>query len=60
MTPKQDILNAVQQLPEHTSIEDAMERLFILAKMRKGCEEADSGKTVSHAEAEKRMEKWLK
>jgi hypothetical protein len=38
MTPKQDILNAVQQLPEHTSIEDAMERLFILAKMRKGCD----------------------
>jgi len=60
MIQKQNILDAVQQLPERTSVEDAMERLLILAKVEKGCMEADSGKTVSHAEAEKRMNKWLK
>jgi predicted transcriptional regulator len=57
---KQNILRAVQSLPEDTSIEEAMERLFFLFKVEKGCNEADSGKTVSHIEAEKRMEKWLK
>jgi len=57
---KQNILRTVQSLPEDTSIEEAMERLFFLFKVEKGRNEADSGKTVSHIEAEKRMEKWLK
>lgn len=54
---KQNILKTVQSLPENTSIEEAMERLFLLFKVEKGCKEADSGKTVSHMEAEKRMKK---
>lgn len=52
---KQNILRTVKNLPEDTSIEEAMERLFLLFKVEKGCKQADSGKTVSHAEAEKRM-----
>jgi predicted transcriptional regulator len=57
---KQNILRTVQSLPEDTSIEEAMKRLFFLFKVEKGCNEADSGKTFSHIEAEKRIEKWLK
>lgn len=57
---KQNIIKIVQMLPENTSIEEAMERLFILSKVEKGCNEADSGKTLSHSEAEKRLKKWLK
>jgi hypothetical protein len=57
---KQNILKTVQSLPEDTSIEEAMERLYLLFKVQKGCHQADSGKAVSHAEAEKRMKKWLK
>ncbi len=57
---KQNILKAVQDLPDDTTIEDAMERLYLLLKVEKGCNQADSGKTISHAEAEKRMNKWLK
>lgn len=57
---KQNILKTVQGLPDNTSIEEAMERLYLLFKVEKGCNQADLGKTVSHAEAEKRMKKWLK
>jgi len=57
---KQNILRAVQSLPEDTSIEEAMERLFFLFKIEKGCNEADSGKTVSHIEAEKLLYSALK
>lgn len=60
ISEKQNILKAVQALPDNTSIEEAIERLFLLFKIEKGCNQADSGKTVSHAEAEKRMKKWLK
>ena len=56
---KQNILDAVKNLPEETSIEEAMERLFFLAKIEKGCKQADSGETYSHSEVKKRMEQWL-
>ncbi len=60
MIDKKIILSAIQQLPEQTSVEEAMEKLLILAKIEKGCSDADDGRTVSHAEAEQRMVKWLK
>lgn len=60
ISEKQNILKAVKTLPEDTSIEEAMEKLYLLLKIEKGCRQADSGKTVSHAEAVKRMKKWLK
>lgn len=57
---RENILTILRDLPEQTTIEDAMERLLILTKVERGCQEADDGKTVSHAEAEKRFHKWLK
>ena len=60
MLSKTELIQSIEALPDHISIEDVMERLFLLAKIEKGCQEADDGKTVSHEEAEKRMKKWLK
>jgi len=36
MTAKEKAVQAVQALPDDASIEDAMERLFLLAKVEKG------------------------
>ena len=52
---KKKILRAVEQLPDDATIEDAIERLYFLAKIEKGIREADSGLTVSHDEAKKRL-----
>ena len=38
-----------------STVEDAMERLYFLAKVEKGLEEAEAGKTVSHEEAKRRI-----
>ena len=59
MTSKQRVLQAVQDLPDDASIEDAMERLLFLAKIEKALCQADAGKTVSHAQVKDRMAKWL-
>ncbi len=56
---KQNILETVKGLPEETSIEEAMERLYLLSKIEKGCKQAENGQTYSHLEAKKRMNKWL-
>jgi len=60
MTTKEKVLDAVQALPDDASIEDAMERLFFLAKIEKGLQQADAGQTISHAQVKERMAKWLK
>jgi predicted transcriptional regulator len=39
---------AVEQLPEDATVEDAMDRLYFLAKVARGLEAADRGEVVSH------------
>ncbi len=60
MTTKELVIEAVKDLPDNAVVEDAMERLLLLAKIERGIEQADSGKTVSHNDVKQRMAKWLK
>ncbi|MFA5864265.1 MAG: hypothetical protein WC975_06215 [Phycisphaerae bacterium] len=59
-TEKEKAVKAVQELPPDATFEDAMERLYFLCKIQKGIHQADSGQSVSHGQAKKRMKKWLK
>jgi predicted transcriptional regulator len=59
MTTKEKVVQAVQSLPEDASIEDAMERLFLLAKIERGLQQADAGQLIPHDEVKERMAKWL-
>jgi predicted transcriptional regulator len=54
-TAKQKVLEAVQQLPPDATVEDAMERLYFLAKVERGLAQADAGETVPHAQAKARL-----
>jgi len=47
---KQLLREAVEQLPDDASVEDAMERLYFLAKVARGLEAAERGELVSHDE----------
>jgi hypothetical protein len=38
---RQDILKALDQLPEDATIEDAMERLFVLHKIERGLRDVE-------------------
>jgi predicted transcriptional regulator len=52
---KQRVIEAVETLPADATIEDAMERLYFLAKIQRGLEQADSGDTLTHQEAKDRL-----
>ncbi len=52
---KQKVLEAVQQLPSDATVEDAMERLYFLAKIERGLADADAGHVVSHEEVRTRF-----
>ena len=60
MTTKELVIEAISTLPDNAVIEDAMERLLVLAKIERGIEQADSGQTISHEEVKQRLAKWLK
>lgn len=52
---KERVIDAVGALPADATVEDAMERLYFLAKVEEGIRQADAGQTVSHNEARRRI-----
>lgn len=60
METKQQILKAIEELPDNASVEDALERLYLLYKIEKGLRQADCGDLIGQEEARQRMAKWLK
>ena len=52
---KQRVVEAVQSLPEDTTVEEAMERLYFLAKVERGLDDAKAGRTVTQEEIERRF-----
>ena len=60
MTAKEKVIQAVQTLPDDASIEDAMARLLLLAKVEKGLQQADAGELIDHDDVKERMAKWLR
>ena len=55
MTDKQRVVQAIEQLPEDATVEEAIERLCFIAKVQKGLAELDGGRAVSHDEAKRRI-----
>lgn len=45
---------------ENASVEDALDRLYLLYKIEKAIDQADRGELISQKEACQRMAKWLK
>lgn len=59
MTTKEQMLQAIRELPDDATIEDAMERLYLLYKVERGIAQAEAGQKVSQEEARRRMAQWL-
>jgi len=59
MTSKEAILKAVQGLPDDITIDDAMDRLYLLYKIQKGIEEMDAGLGIPQKEVEESLREWL-
>ncbi|MBI4270985.1 MAG: hypothetical protein HY615_11675 [Candidatus Rokubacteria bacterium] len=52
---KQKVLEVIEKLPADATLEDAIERLVLLAKTQRGLAELDAGQGVDHAEAKRRL-----
>ncbi|HKB66515.1 MAG TPA: hypothetical protein VKC61_11735 [Pyrinomonadaceae bacterium] len=52
---KSEIVRAVQDLPDDATVEDAIERLYFLAKVERGLKQSETGETISHDEIKARF-----
>lgn len=57
-TLKQEVIRAISSLPEATSIDEIMYRLYVIEKVRKGKRAVEDGKTVSVDELKREIESW--
>ena len=60
MQAKQQMLKAIEELPDDANIVDALERLYLLYKIDRRIKQADAGELISQEESRQRMAKWLK
>jgi hypothetical protein len=58
-TPKSEVVAMLNTLPETSSFEDIQYHLYVLEKIKRGLDRADSEGTISHEDATKRLSKWL-
>jgi hypothetical protein len=58
-TAKQQVESLLHKLPENSSLEDIQYHLYVLDKVRHGLEDAKQQGTLSQADVEKRLSRWL-
>jgi predicted transcriptional regulator len=52
---KERVIEAVRGLPDDATVEDAMERLYFLAKVEEGLRQVEAGQTIDAEEAKRRI-----
>lgn len=58
-TAKQEVEQLLKNLPDDSSYEDIQYHLYVLEKIRRGEERAQSQGTLTQEQAEDRLAKWL-
>ena len=59
MRIKQDVIAMIQLLPDDCDYEDIMAEIYFKKKVTKGLQDIEQGRTLSHDEAKRRLDKWL-
>ena len=57
MTPttRDQVLEVIRTLPQETSVEEAMERLYFLANIEAGLRQVEDGQVLSHKDVKRRL-----
>jgi predicted transcriptional regulator len=58
-TPKQQVQEILENLPEDASLEDIQYHIYVRQKIEQGLADVDAGRVISHEEVKRRLSKWL-
>ncbi|MDM8009240.1 MAG: hypothetical protein QUV05_24125 [Phycisphaerae bacterium] len=56
---KEQLRELLNRLPDDCSIEDVQYQLYVMETIQRRIDLAEKGETVSQADAEKRLDKWI-
>ncbi len=59
LAAKQEVMSLLEKLPEDASLEDIQYHLYVRQKIEHGLDDIAAGRTLSEAEFDQRMAKWL-
>lgn len=57
--PKDEVSSLLAKLPDDASYEDIQYHLYVLEKVKRGLNRADTEGAIPHEEAKVRLGKWL-
>lgn len=58
-TPKQEALEAIQQLPDNVDLDEIVYRLYVISRIQQGLKEIDAGvNMLSSEELRREIEQW--
>jgi len=57
--PKDEVHSLLAKLPEDASYEDIQYHLYVLEKVQRGLQRAETEAVVSHGDAKARLGQWL-
>jgi len=60
MSTKEAVIELIRRMPDDTTVPDIIAELSLREQIEEGIRELDAGQGVTHEEAMKRFEKWLK
>jgi hypothetical protein len=58
-TAKQEVRDILERLPDDASLEDIQYHIYVCQKVAKGESDVENGRTLSQAEVENRLARWL-
>ena len=58
-SPKSEVASMLATLPDDASLEDIQYHLYVLEKVKRGIERAETEGALSHEEAKARLSEWL-
>jgi len=56
---KKDVEALLRKLPENCTMEDVQYHLYVIEKVRRGIDRATHEGSLSHAQVEQRLDRWL-
>jgi predicted transcriptional regulator len=57
--PKDEALQLIQNLPADSTFEDIQYHIYVREKVEKGLKDIEAGHTLTQAQVEEKMAKWL-
>jgi hypothetical protein len=59
MLTKEKLIETIRQMPTNFSVEEVIDRIYLLEKIETGLQQSKNGQTTQDEEIDKKLPEWL-